>query len=95
MHKSSPDDSRLARLINETLKVLELTEKELRRKERDVYDLSTFFATAQNADTKVKLTTSASCVFILFANLAPAFIHCFPRDGLNCKMLGSKLKNPN
>ncbi|KIJ96944.1 hypothetical protein K443DRAFT_269853 [Laccaria amethystina LaAM-08-1] len=60
VHKSSPDDSRLARLINETLKVLELTETELQRKERDFYDLSTFFATAQNADTKVKLTTSAS-----------------------------------
>lgn len=88
MHKSSPDDSRLARLINETLKVLELTETELQRKERDIYDLSTFFAIAQNADTNVRLTTSASCVFILFANVAPAFIDCFPRDGLNCKMLG-------
>ena len=60
MHKSSPDDSRLAQLIKETLKVLELTESDLKRKERDVYDLSTFFATAQNADTKIKLTTSAS-----------------------------------
>jgi len=88
VHKSCPDDSRLAILTNETLKVLELTETELQRKERDLYDLSTFFATAQNADTKFKLTTSASCVFILFANVAPAFIHCFPRDGLNCKTLG-------
>ena len=88
VHKSSPDDSRLARLISETLKVLELTETELQSKQRDIYDLSTFFATAQNADTKVKLTISASCVFILSANVAPAFIHCFPRDGLNCKMLG-------
>jgi hypothetical protein len=81
VHKSSPDDSRLARLINETLKVLELTETELQRKERDFYDLSTFFATAQNADTKVKLTTSASCVFILFSNVAPTFINCFPETG--------------
>lgn len=60
VHESSPDDSRLARLISETLKVLELTETELQSKERNIYDLSTFFATAQNADTEVKLTTSAS-----------------------------------
>jgi hypothetical protein len=60
--KSSPDDSRLVLLIKETLKVLDLAEEDLKRmrKARDVYDLSTFFATAQNADTKIKLTTSAS-----------------------------------
>jgi len=81
VHKSSPDDSRLARLISETLKVLELTEAELQRKERDVYDLSSFFATAQNADTKYKLTTSASCVFILFANVAPALSIASPETG--------------
>ncbi|EDR01188.1 uncharacterized protein LACBIDRAFT_333547, partial [Laccaria bicolor S238N-H82] len=38
--------------------------KELQSKERNIYDLSTFFATAQNADTEVKLTTSASGPFI-------------------------------
>jgi len=69
VHESSADDSRLARLISETLKVLELTQTELQHKQRDVYDLSSFSATAQNADTKVRLTTSASCVFILFATL--------------------------
>ena len=58
VHKSAPDDSRLARLIDETLKVLSLTETE--RQPRSDYDLRTFFASAQTADTKVKLITSAS-----------------------------------
>ena len=59
MDKSSPDDSCLAQLIKETLKVFDLMEMDLKGKEWDVYDLSTFLATAQNADTKIKLTTSA------------------------------------
>ena len=58
VHKSAPDDSRLARLIDETLKVLSLTEMQCQA--RSDYDLSTFFASAQSADTKVKLITSAS-----------------------------------
>ena len=57
VHKSAPDDSRLARLIDETLKVLSLTETQ--RQARSGYDLRNFFASAQNADTKVKLITSA------------------------------------
>ena len=58
VHKSAPDNSRLARLIDETLKVLSVTEKQ--RQARSGYDLRTFFASAQSADTKVKLITSAS-----------------------------------
>ena len=81
VHKSSPDDSRLARLISETLKVLELTETELQSKQRDIYDLSTFFATAQNADTKVKLTISASCVLILLPTLHQHLFTAFPETG--------------
>ena len=57
VHKSAPDDSRLARLIDETLKVLSLTESQ--RQARRGYDLRTFFASAQSADSKVKLITSA------------------------------------
>jgi hypothetical protein len=58
VHTSAPDASRLARLIDETLKVLSLTETQ--RQARSGYDLRTFFASAQNADTKVKLITSGS-----------------------------------
>ncbi|KIK06295.1 hypothetical protein K443DRAFT_290391 [Laccaria amethystina LaAM-08-1] len=58
VHKSAPDDSRLARLIDESLKVLSLTETQ--RQARSGYDLRTFFASAQSADSKVKLITSAS-----------------------------------
>ena len=58
VHSSTPDASRLARLIDETLKVLSLTETQ--RQARSGYDLRNFFASAQNADTTVKLMTSAS-----------------------------------
>jgi hypothetical protein len=59
VHKSAPDDSRLARLIDESLKVFSSTE--MQRQARCGYDLRTFFASAPNADTKVKLiSTSAS-----------------------------------
>ena len=58
VHKSTADNSRLARLIDETMKVLSVTETQ--RQARSGYDLRTFFASAQSADTKVKLITSAS-----------------------------------
>ena len=58
VHKSAPDNSRLARLIDETLKVLSLTETQ--RQERSGYDLRTFFASAQSADSKAKLIISAT-----------------------------------
>jgi hypothetical protein len=62
VHKSTPDNSRLARLIQATMDALAKTESDLQRKQYELYDLSTFFSTAQNAATKTKLTTSASCV---------------------------------
>jgi len=58
VHESSPDDSRLAHLIQVTTDALAIKESDLQGKARDVYDLKTFFAVAQNADTKTKLTVS-------------------------------------
>ena len=58
VHKSAPDDSRLGRLIDESLKVLSLTETQ--RQARSGYDLCTFFASAQSADSEAKLITSAA-----------------------------------
>ena len=58
VHKSAPGDSHVARLIDETLKVLSLAETQ--RQARSAFDLRTFFASAQSAGSKVKLITSAA-----------------------------------
>jgi hypothetical protein len=62
VHKSTPDNSRLARLIQATMDALAKTESDFQREQYNLYDLSNFFSTAQNAVTKTKPTTSASCV---------------------------------
>ncbi|KZP09570.1 ras-domain-containing protein [Athelia psychrophila] len=59
-HNSTPDNTRLAQLIQETMNVLKPQDPEPLKKERNVYDLSTFFAIAQNADTRTKLSTSTT-----------------------------------
>ncbi|KAE9410720.1 hypothetical protein BT96DRAFT_235983 [Gymnopus androsaceus JB14] len=67
VHKSMPDNTRLNKLIQETMNVLEPKDPEQLKKERKLrkfHDLSTFFAIAQNADTRTKLITSTTCVIL-------------------------------
>jgi hypothetical protein len=65
---------------------LAIAEPDLQRNKRDLYDLSTFFAAAQNADTKTKLTISTSCVIsiesLIRANLVLSCLEmgCFVRE---------------
>jgi hypothetical protein len=58
VHMSTPDDSRLARLILETMNALTVPEADPQGP-RNVYDFSTFFSITQYGDTKTKLTVSA------------------------------------
>ncbi|KZP09573.1 hypothetical protein FIBSPDRAFT_233442 [Athelia psychrophila] len=60
VHKSTPDNTRLARLIQETMDVLKPQDPEHVKGGQHIYDLSTFFAIAQNADTRMKLSTSTT-----------------------------------
>ncbi|KZP04311.1 hypothetical protein FIBSPDRAFT_878650, partial [Athelia psychrophila] len=77
-HNSTPDNTRLAQLIQETMNVLKPQDSEPLKKERNIYDLSAFFAIAQNADTRTKLSTSTTPNFLL-----TDFIFCSAEMGWN------------
>jgi hypothetical protein len=65
---STPDDSRLARLIQETMNALAVPESDLQGL-RNWYDFSAFFAITQNGDTKTKLAVTTSCVQVLLLSV--------------------------
>jgi len=56
-HKSTPNDSRLAKLIQETMKALSSGE------DANGHQLEVLFASAQTADVSVKLVTSVRYVY--------------------------------